>query len=119
MLTVLSFIGGLAFFLYGMSGMGKGLTKLSGGRMEALLARMCRSQVVRLREKTCTPEAGSAFSSFICDLESVAAHERRLTAIGMRRKGSAFDPLRPTRALREVDGAYADAYQRFAAKYRI
>lgn len=43
MLTVLSFIGGLAFFLYGMSGMGKGLTKLSGGRMEALLARMCRT----------------------------------------------------------------------------
>lgn len=89
------------------------------GVLEGLCDRMRRSQVVRLREKTCTPEAGSAFSSFICDLESVAAHERRLTAIGMRRKGSAFDPLRPTRALREVDGAYADAYQRFAAKYRI
>ena len=89
------------------------------GVIEGLCDRMRRSQVVRLREKQCTPEAGSAFSSFICDLESVVAHERRLTAVGMRRKGGAFDPLRPTKALREVDGAYDDAYHRFAVKYRI
>ena len=31
---VLSFVGGLAMFLYGMSTMGDGLTKLSGGKLE-------------------------------------------------------------------------------------
>ena len=34
---VLSFVGGLAMFLYGMSAMGDGLTKLSGGKLEYLL----------------------------------------------------------------------------------
>ena len=31
---VLSFVGGLAMFLYGMSAMGDGLTKLSGGKLD-------------------------------------------------------------------------------------
>ena len=34
---VLSFVGGLAMFLYGMSAMGDGLTKLSGGKLECKL----------------------------------------------------------------------------------
>lgn len=34
---ILSMIGGLALFLYGMDAMGAGLSKLSGGRMERLL----------------------------------------------------------------------------------
>ena len=34
---ILSMIGGLALFLYGMEAMGAGLSKLSGGRMERLL----------------------------------------------------------------------------------
>lgn len=89
------------------------------GVLEGLCDRMRRNQVIRLRQGICTPEAGSAFSSFICDLESAVAHERRLTAVGMRRKGNAFDPLRPTRALRELDGAFDAAYHRFAAKYKI
>ncbi len=89
------------------------------GVLEGLLDRMRRNQVMRLRQGVCSPEAGSAFSSFICDLESVVAHERRLTAAGMRRKGNAFDPLRPTKALRELDGTFDAAYHRFALKYRI
>ncbi|MDO5337194.1 MAG: Na/Pi cotransporter family protein [Eubacteriales bacterium] len=35
--TMLTFIGGLAFFLFGMSVMGDGLSKLSGGRLEQIL----------------------------------------------------------------------------------
>lgn len=38
---VWQFIGGLAFFLYGMSVMGRGLEKASGGRLERLLGRLC------------------------------------------------------------------------------
>ena len=89
------------------------------GVLEGLCDRMRRNQVIRLRQGICTPEAGNAFSSFICDMESVIAHERRLAAAGVRRKGSAFDPLRPTKALRELDGAFDAAYHRFAAKYKI
>ena len=37
---VLSFVGGLAMFLYGMSAMGDGLTKLSGGKLEYLLEKL-------------------------------------------------------------------------------
>ena len=35
--SVLSMIGGLALFLYGMHGMGDGLSKVSGGKMEKIL----------------------------------------------------------------------------------
>ncbi len=38
--SILTMIGGLALFLYGMDTMGAGLTKLSGGRMEMILERM-------------------------------------------------------------------------------
>ena len=35
--SVLSMIGGLALFLYGMHVMGEGLSKVSGGKMEKIL----------------------------------------------------------------------------------
>ena len=38
--SVLSMFGGLALFLFGMSLMGKGLEKLSGGKMEQILEKM-------------------------------------------------------------------------------
>ncbi len=38
--VVLSLIGGLALFLYGMDLMGDGLKKLAGGKLESLLARL-------------------------------------------------------------------------------
>lgn len=41
--NVLSMIGGLALFLYGMHVMGEGLAKTSGGRMEAALEKMTGS----------------------------------------------------------------------------
>ena len=41
MSAVLQFVGGLAFFLYGMSLLDKELKKLSGGKLEGALARMC------------------------------------------------------------------------------
>ena len=38
--SVLTMVGGLALFLYGMDTMGAGLSRLSGGRMERLLERL-------------------------------------------------------------------------------
>lgn len=38
--NILSLLGGLALFLYGMDVMGEGLKKLSGGKLEAILQRM-------------------------------------------------------------------------------
>ena len=38
--SVLSLIGGLALFLYGMDLMGDGLKKLAGGKLESILARL-------------------------------------------------------------------------------
>ncbi|WP_194611197.1 Na/Pi cotransporter family protein [Clostridium vitabionis] len=38
--NILSLIGGLALFLYGMHVLGDGLTRLSGGRMESILSRL-------------------------------------------------------------------------------
>ena len=38
--NVLTMIGGLALFLYGMNLMGDGLSKASGGKMEAILAQL-------------------------------------------------------------------------------
>ena len=41
--NVLSLLGGLALFLYGMNAMGDGLAKLSGGKMENLQPRKLRA----------------------------------------------------------------------------
>ncbi|MBR2878195.1 MAG: Na/Pi symporter, partial [Clostridia bacterium] len=38
--SILSLIGGLALFLYGMDLMGDGLKKLAGGKLESILARL-------------------------------------------------------------------------------
>lgn len=43
---VLSFVGGLAMFLYGMSTMGDGLTKLSGGKLEYLLEKLTSKRIM-------------------------------------------------------------------------
>ena len=37
---VVNLLGGLALFLYGMSTLGSGLEKLSGGRLESVLEKM-------------------------------------------------------------------------------
>ncbi len=39
----LQFLGGISFFLYGMSVMSKSLRETTGSKMEAVLARMCRT----------------------------------------------------------------------------
>lgn len=41
---ILTMIGGLAFFLYGMEVMGNGLSKASGGRLEMLLGKLTSSR---------------------------------------------------------------------------
>lgn len=43
---ILSMIGGLALFLYGMDVMGAGLSKLSGGRMERLLEKLTSKRIM-------------------------------------------------------------------------
>lgn len=43
--TILTFLGGLAFFLYGMNVMGDGLSKLSGGRLERILENLTSNPV--------------------------------------------------------------------------
>ena len=44
-LNVLSLIGGLALFLYGMEIMGSGLEKLGGGKLERILERLTSSPI--------------------------------------------------------------------------
>lgn len=43
---VLSMIGGLALFLYGMNVMGNGLSKMEGGRLEALLEKLTTKRIL-------------------------------------------------------------------------
>ena len=42
---VFSLVGGLALFLFGMDAMGKGLEKLSGGRLERLLEKLTSNRL--------------------------------------------------------------------------
>ena len=42
---VLSMLGGLALFLYGMNTMGEGLTKVSGGKLERILEKLTSSPI--------------------------------------------------------------------------
>ena len=43
--NILTLVGGLALFLYGMNLMGDGLTRLSGGRLERILERLTNNPV--------------------------------------------------------------------------
>lgn len=43
--SILTMIGGLALFLYGMNAMGDGLAKLSGGKMERILEKMTSKRI--------------------------------------------------------------------------
>ena len=44
--SVLTMLGGLAMFLYGMETMGGGLSRLSGGRMEQLLEKLTSKRIM-------------------------------------------------------------------------
>ena len=44
--NVLTMIGGLAMFLYGMDAMGDGLSKLSGGKLESILERLTSNRLM-------------------------------------------------------------------------
>ena len=44
--SVLTMIGGLAMFLYGMDAMGDGLSKLSGGKLESILERLTSNRLM-------------------------------------------------------------------------
>lgn len=41
LISVLTFAGGLSLFLYGMNTMGAGLKRLSGGKMQVLIGKLC------------------------------------------------------------------------------
>ena len=43
--AILSLIGGLALFLYGMNVMGDGLTKISGGKLEKILEKLTSNPI--------------------------------------------------------------------------
>lgn len=43
--NVLSMIGGLSLFLYGMSAMGDGLAKMAGGKLEAILEKLTSKKI--------------------------------------------------------------------------
>ena len=42
--SILTLIGGLALFLYGMNAMGDGLAKVSGGKLEEILENLTSSK---------------------------------------------------------------------------
>ena len=43
--NLLSMIGGLALFLYGMSAMGDGLSKMAGGKLESILEKLTSKKI--------------------------------------------------------------------------
>ena len=43
--SILTLIGGLSLFLYGMNEMGDGLKKLSGGKLESILSRLTSTRL--------------------------------------------------------------------------
>ena len=44
--SVLTMVGGLALFLYGMNAMGDGLSKLSGGKLESILEKLTSNRLM-------------------------------------------------------------------------
>ena len=62
-LQILTFIGGLSMFLYGMNVMGTGLQKLAGGRLEKILEKLTtnrwRGMLLGLGNNGCYTVLGS------------------------------------------------------------
>ena len=57
--NVLSLIGGLALFLYGMNVMGDGLAKTAGGKLEKILEKLTYF-------RCCSNRSNSKFISYNC-----------------------------------------------------
>ena len=47
--SILTLIGGLALFLYGMNAMGDGLAKVSGGKLEKILENLTSNHLLDLK----------------------------------------------------------------------
>ena len=43
--NLLTMIGGLALFLYGMTAMGDGLSKMAGGKLESILEKLTSKRI--------------------------------------------------------------------------
>ena len=43
--SILTMIGGLALFLYGMNAMGDGLAKMAGGKLEQILEKLTSKRI--------------------------------------------------------------------------
>ena len=81
--TILSLIGGLALFLYGMDLMGDSLKKLAGGKLESILARLTSSAVFKIH--TSTGYQGFQGSGFFISSNGIAVsnyHVFQGTAVG-------------------------------------
>ena len=48
--SILTLIGGLALFLYGMNAMGDGLAKVSGGKLEKILENLTSNPIKALEK---------------------------------------------------------------------
>ena len=74
---ILSMIGGLALFLYGMEAMGAGLSKLSGGRMERLLEKLTSKRIMAVllgAGVTAVIQSSSATTVMVVGFESGCRH---------------------------------------------
>ena len=60
---ILTMVGGLALFLYGMNTMGDGLVMLSGGKLEQVLERLTKKRIMdsvadRNQQRKCIYQTG-------------------------------------------------------------
>ena len=64
--NVLSLIGGLALFLYGMNVMGDGLAKTAGGKLEKILEKLTSTPIKGVYFRCCSNRSNSKFISYNC-----------------------------------------------------
>lgn len=64
--NVLSLIGGLALFLYGMNVMGDGLAKTAGGKLEKILEKLTSTPIKGVILGAAVIRSNSKFISYNC-----------------------------------------------------
>ena len=93
--AILSLIGGLALFLYGMNVMGDGLTKVSGGKLEKILEKLTSNPIKAvLLGAGVTAVIQSSSATTVMVVGFVNSGIMKLSqAVGAANKASAFTAL--------------------------
>ena len=87
--------------------------------IDALIAKIRRRHIERLRNGECKPENGLHFSDLLVDFERISDHCSNISAAVIELKRGSFETHRYLKNVKKHDQSFTRLYKSFDKKYRI